>query len=302
MYVISFSIATVSIYYLIDVVENLILLILIGDIIATILIYIFGLILNNASIYDPYWSVAPIWIIIMYYLFGSFIFHPDHLIIIIPLGLWSIRLTYNWIKSFRDLSWQDFRYSDIKAKFPRIYPLVCFIGIMLIPTLLVFAGMIGFNSFLSSTPVYSNVVQATQLASYVQPKTTLYIFLIAGASLVLFGTIYQWISDYQKSKFLKDDNNCGKCIDTGLWNYSRHPNYFGEISIWWGIFLVSLVNFTWMSLVGPTAITLLFLFISIPMMERHLEKSRPEAFSEYKKEVRSSLFPWFRKKTKESSK
>jgi steroid 5-alpha reductase family enzyme len=86
-----------------------------------------------------------------------------------------------------------------------------------------------------------------------------------------------------------------KIINRGLWRYSRHPNYFGEVTMWWGLYILALsVPRGWISIIGPLTITSIILFVSgIPMTENLMENN--PAFADYKK--RSSIFiPWFPKK------
>jgi steroid 5-alpha reductase family enzyme len=102
------------------------------------------------------------------------------------------------------------------------------------------------------------------------------------------------VGDYQLKKFLKDPAHKGKIMDQGLWAYSRHPNYFGEVLQWWGIFLCAvLLPFGYLTAVGPLLITYLIVFISgVPMLEKKYE-GRPD-FEAYKKKT-SVFFPLPRK-------
>jgi steroid 5-alpha reductase family enzyme len=81
-------------------------------------------------------------------------------------------------------------------------------------------------------------------------------------------------------------------MNKGLWRYSRHPNYFGEVSFWWGLYFFGLAANAsyWWTIAGPIAITLLFLFISIPMMDKRSKERRPE-YAEHMKKI-SALVPW----------
>jgi steroid 5-alpha reductase family enzyme len=111
--------------------------------------------------------------------------------------------------------------------------------------------------------------------------------------LVLFGSvIYAFIADEQLRNFRKKLENKGKTITTGLWKLSRHPNYLGEIISWWGLFLFAIAadsQYYWVG-IGAMAITLLFLFASIPLIEkRNLE--RRLGYREYMKKT-PMLFPW----------
>jgi steroid 5-alpha reductase family enzyme len=111
---------------------------------------------------------------------------------------------------------------------------------------------------------------------------------IAGALVWLFGFLFEAVGDAQLTKFISDPANKGRLMQSGLWRYTRHPNYFGEVTQWWGIWLIALsVPNGWISVIGPLTITILILKVSgIPMLERKMEKN-PE-FAEYK--LRTSVF------------
>jgi steroid 5-alpha reductase family enzyme len=111
-----------------------------------------------------------------------------------------------------------------------------------------------------------------------------------GAGLWLAGFFFETVADYQLTRFMKDPANHGRIMQSGLWRYSRHPNYFGEVAQWWGLGLVALsVPGGWVALAGPLLITVLILKVSgIPLLERRL-RSRPE-FHEYAKRT-SPFFP-----------
>ena len=112
-----------------------------------------------------------------------------------------------------------------------------------------------------------------------------------GLAVWLLGFYFETVADAQLARFTKDPANKGKLLQRGLWAYSRHPNYFGEISQWWGIWLVALsVPFGAFTIIGPLTITYLILHVSgIPMLEKKMEKNHE--FAEYKKKT-SRFIPW----------
>lgn len=116
-----------------------------------------------------------------------------------------------------------------------------------------------------------------------------------GIAVWICGLLFEVIADYQLDAFRRDPANRGSIINRGLWRYSRHPNYFGEVVMWWGIFIIALsCEMGWVSIVGPLAITAMILFVSgIPMTERMMA-SRP-GYDEYRKRV-SAFIPWFPRK------
>jgi len=110
----------------------------------------------------------------------------------------------------------------------------------------------------------------------------------------LIGFLFESIGDYQLSRFIKNANNKGKVMKYGLWAFTRHPNYFGEVTLWWGIYLVALsVPYGWLTIISPITISFLLLYVSgIPMIERQFENNLE--FQRYKKET-SSFFPWVKR-------
>ena len=99
---------------------------------------------------------------------------------------------------------------------------------------------------------------------------------LSGLAVYAAGLIIESVSDYQKFIFKKQPDNKGKWMDKGLWHWSRHPNYFGEMLVWWGLFVVVvpyLTGLKLLALIGPVFITLLLLFVSgIPLLEKSAEK------------------------------
>ena len=196
-------------------------------------------------------------------------FQITHLLVLAPLAIWSLRLTLNWCSGFENLNWEDWRYRELKSQNPRISGIIVFTGIMLMPTCLVFLGTI---------PIWY-LFQA-QTISPVLPAI--------GGLIILLGTYLEHFADSQMRRYKKRANRT-PYIDEGLWRYSRHPNYLGEILIWAGVFIAGLVNFRLLSLPGVLLIILLFTFISVPMMERHILKKNAE-YAEYQKTVRPLVF------------
>lgn len=119
---------------------------------------------------------------------------------------------------------------------------------------------------------------------------TLGIVDVLGLLMWGVGFFFEAVGDYQLRVFKNDPKNKGKIMTTGLWQYTRHPNYFGEVTMWWGIFLIAThVPFAWVSLVSPVVITILILGVSgIPMLEKKYEGNAQ--FEAYKRRT-SAFFP-----------
>lgn len=122
------------------------------------------------------------------------------------------------------------------------------------------------------------------------PETPLGLRDLPGLAVWLYGFVFEAVGDRQLLKFIRDPANRGKLMTSGLWRYTRHPNYFGEVTLWWGIWLLALpLPNGWMTIIGPLTITTLILKVSgIPMLEKPYE-GRAD-FQEYKRRT-SAFFP-----------
>lgn len=252
-----------------------------ADFIATVVIFLFSLWQRNSSIYDPYWSVYPIFIAFWWFFEVGDAGNTVRNLLVVALVLaWGIRLTYNWARTWPGMIHQDWRYTKLAEDTGPFYWIVSFLGIHLFPTILVFGGCI---------PLYF-IFQMPEPAGLVD--------LVA--ALVTGGAIYiEFTADNQLLRF-RMEKNSGKAsgiLESGLWGYSRHPNYFGEIMFWVGLFLFSLPVFLdgiyWI-ISGAILMIILFVFISIPMMEKR--QMGKEGYAEYRKRV-SALIPLPRKKS-----
>jgi len=141
--------------------------------------------------------------------------------------------------------------------------------------------------------VISIVVQAGQIAPI--PEGLCWLDA-AGLLVWAVGFSFEALGDYQLSRFKADPNNRGKVMDQGLWAYTRHPNYFGESLIWWGIFLITLATpISLWTVISPATITFLLLKVSgVTLLEKTIVEKRP-AYRAYKENT-SAFIPWFPKK------
>ena len=129
---------------------------------------------------------------------------------------------------------------------------------------------------------------------HASPSSPLGFADVAAAIVLIVGFLFESVADRQLKTFLADPANKGHLMDRGLWAYSRHPNYFGEVTQWWGVFLLAAaLPYGLVTIVGPLTITALILFVSgVPLLEKKYA-GRPD-FEAYKR--RTSVFvPWFRK-------
>ncbi|MCD7936012.1 MAG: DUF1295 domain-containing protein [Tannerellaceae bacterium] len=246
-----------------------------ADFAATIFVWLGSAVFKNSSVYDPYWSVAPVILLTILAVYWHAVSLPA-LLMLTAIWVWGIRLTLNWAITFRCLSVQDWRYDKYKQEFPVIWQLVNFTGIHLMPTIIVFLAMIPAVYLLQ----YSFTANAWTFVAFF---------------LCLFAAFLQLVSDTQMHRFRHE---CpGQVCNRGVWRFSRHPNYLGEILMWWGIFgiLYSVGGSTYLwTATGAFVNTILFVFISIPLMEKRQLKNKP-AYEMYRKQT-GMLFPKFTQK------
>ena len=247
------------------------LLILIWHVYATVIVYIFSVILNNSSLYDPFWSVAPVPIVI-FLSFGMDTLDIK-LLVLIPICFWALRLTRNWLISWQGFTHEDFRYIDLKNTNRFKAEITNFFGIHLIPTLIVNFGLFPLVYFVDNSS-----------SSVSMP------LLYAASLFTMLSVILETVSDEQMRNFRSNPANKGKTMKYKLWKYSRHPNYLGEVLFWYGIYFMGLSTGLlpiW-TLLCPTVMLALFIFISIPMMDKRSIKNRPN-YKEYMDKTSSLL-------------
>ena len=239
---------------------------LLADVAATVLTFMFSLIFRNASVYDPYWSVQPIVILLAFAIGKPMAFHQ--LLLLICVCFWGVRLTANWAYTFHGMTHQDWRYTMLKEKTGKFYPVINFIGIHMVPTLVVYGCTVP-------------AVYAFLHTGHWNIGSILFFCLSVGAATL------QGIADIQMHRFRK--NRTGTFNRVGLWKYSRHPNYLGEILMWWGVALavICVHPASWYLCAGAVANTALFLAVSIPLADNN--QAKKPGFAEYKKQTRMLL-------------
>ena len=238
---------------------------LLADVVMTVVIWCFGLLYGNVSVYDPYWSVIPP-VFFTLWAFYKDCFTLPVILLLVSVWWWGIRLTGNWAWTFQGLAHEDWRYTRYREQMsPFLFQLTNFFGLNMMPTLLVFACMLpGFGLFEAAGPANA--------------------LTWAGFAVCIGAATLQLVADTQIHRFRAAHPR--RVCDAGLWKHGRHPNYFGEIMMWWGVWVMyaSLRGIDWLML-APFAMTDLFLFVSIPMMERRQLAHKPE-YAAYRKRTR----------------
>ncbi|OHE45357.1 MAG: steroid 5-alpha reductase, partial [Tenericutes bacterium RIFOXYA12_FULL_35_10] len=203
-------------------------------------------------------------------------YHLYQIVITALVLLWGFRLFFyiglrNWSKP------EDFRYVNMRKNWGKhVHLKAYFIVFMLQMTFLLIVSL----------PI--------QLSAYVDVAIDLtgYIIIGVGVLLWIIGFIFEAVGDQQLKTFKSNPENKGKIMQSGLWKYTRHPNYFGEAVMWWAVWIVSMSTLSWMNvigIIGPIFITYLLLFVSgVPLLEKKYKNN--EAFQAYAKKT-SIFFP-----------
>jgi len=234
---------------------------------------------EDNSIIDTAWGLGFI-LLALYSFFSAEHIVQRHILITILVLIWGFRLSgyitlKNWGKS------EDPRYKawrDAWMKYGKGY----FFGRSFLQIYMLQALFL----FIISLPII--VVNAST-------KSALSLLDIIGVLVWLTGFIFESVGDYQLLLFLKEEKNHGSILMSGLWRYTRHPNYFGEMLIWWGLFLIAInVPYGWITCISPLTISYLLFFVSgIPMTESLFDGH--EEYEKYKRQT-SAFFPWFVRK------
>jgi steroid 5-alpha reductase family enzyme len=246
----------------------------VADLVATVVIFALSMLLANSSLYDPYWSVAPPVVAVAWAAISPAGLTDGatarQVVVIALVLLWAIRLTGNWAIGWHGLTQEDWRYvmmrDDTHGRLP--WFLVSFVGVQLVPTLVVFVGLLPLWPALGAPRHSFNVLDGVAV-------------VITAVAIVV-----ETVADNQMRAFARNPDSRGRTIDVGLWSRSRHPNYLGEISFWCGLYLFGLAAdpHWWWTIAGPAVMVLLFQTASIPMMETRSMQRRPD-YADYQARV-----------------
>jgi len=231
--------------------------------------------IRNNSIVDMGWGAGFV-VVAFVTLLSQGAYAERNLLITLLITIWGGRLTYyivrrNWGKP------EDFRYAKWRKEW----------GSWLVPRAFLQVFMLqGLLMLIIGYPII--VVNSS-------PQPGLNFIDYLGLFIWITGFFFESVGDKQLAEFKKDPANKGHVIQSGLWKYTRHPNYFGEATMWWGIFLLTIsVPLGWSAVISPLTITLMLLYVSgVPMLEKKY-KDNPE-FQEYARRT-NKFFPWVPKK------
>jgi len=238
--------------------------------------WVISLIYKNVNIVDSLWGLG--FVLIAWITFGlSDGYWGRKLLLAGITTIWGLRLAAY-------LTWRNFgkeedrRYGSWRDEYGERFWIVSLFNVFLVQALVLW--------------VIALTVQYGQTAE-IPARPTL--FDAVGAVVALTGIVFEALADWQLARFKADPSNQGKVMDRGLWAYSRHPNYFGEVLVWWGVFIVTLAvpNGAW-TIISPVTITVVLIKVTgVALTEKTILEKRPE-YREYIRKT-SAFVPWFPK-------
>jgi steroid 5-alpha reductase family enzyme len=234
-----------------------------------VLFWLWSLAKDDVSIVDSLWSLMFLVVAAVYAALADAT-GPRTLLVLALVAIWAIRLSAYITVRNHGLP-EDYRYQQIRRnnepgfRFKSLY--------------IVF-GLQALLAWGISLPL----VVATSGQAILGP------FDYAGIALWLVGVLFEAVGDLQLARFKRDPENRGRVLDTGLWRYTRHPNYFGNFTLWWGFYLIALSAGGWWTIVSPLLMSFLLLRVSgVALLEKDIGERRP-AYAGYIRRT-NAFFP-----------
>jgi steroid 5-alpha reductase family enzyme len=238
---------------------------------AFVALWLLSLPLRNASIVDPFWGSAFVLVAWLTALRGG-PGGPRAVLALALVTLWGLRLTVHLLVRNAGHG-EDRRYAAMRAGHGERFWWVSLATVFLLQAAL---------AWVISLPV--------QLA-VATPSSRLGLLDVAAVAVFAVGLFFEVVGDVQLARFKADASSRGRALTTGLWRYTRHPNYFGDACAWWGLGLLGVAAGAWWTMAGPALLTFLLLRVSgVALLERDLAERRP-AWRDYAART-SAFFPW----------
>lgn len=234
-----------------------------------VIAWIHSIIIGNVAIVDSLWSLFFLIAALNFGYYASDL-SIGGIAVIVMVTVWSLRLSiYITVRNWGEE--EDHRYQKIRENNQPYFWLKSLYIVFLLQGLL---------AWIISLPLMPAIMETTVLG----PLQWL------GIALWAVGVFFEAVGDYQLSRFKADPDNKGKVMNTGLWRYTRHPNYFGDFCVWWGFYLVAAGTGAWWSIVSPIIMSFLLLKVSgVAMLESDISERRPK-YKDYIKRT-NAFFP-----------
>ena len=221
-------------------------------------LWLVSLALRNSSIVDIWWGPAILLVGITYFVSDAGEGSRGRLMLAL-VTIWALRLAVH-IGARNIGHGEDFRYAAWRAQNPSSWWLRSYFKVFLLQ---------GVIAWIVALPLFYAITSATPVHFTIWDQ--------AGALIFAIGFFFEGIGDEQLRRFKADPGNKGRVMNTGLWRYTRHPNYFGEAVLWWGLGLIGAATPSgWIGLIGPAIITFLLIRVSgVAMLEKALRETKP---------------------------
>lgn len=244
-------------------------------------LWVISLILKNSSIVDIFWGFGFVVTAWLYYALTPEGFQWRKLLIMLLVFIWGMRLTIHIYLRNRGEG-EDYRYAQWREEAGNSWWWKSFFKVFLLQGLIMW------------------LVSAPLLAAMVSPTPArLTVLDILGVIIWGIGFYFEAVGDWQLAQFKSDPANEGKVLRSGVWRYTRHPNYFGDAAQWWGFYTIA-AN-TWLgaaTIFSPILMTLLLVRVSgVALLEKNLKETKPK-YRDYV-ETTNAFFPWFPKESQE---
>lgn len=241
------------------------------------ILWLVSIIIKNVSIVDLFWGFGFVLVTLFYFIKTDGLNHRK-IILMTMVAVWGMRLSI--YLAWRNIGkGEDFRYREFRKRYgEKSYWWFSYFQTFL------FQGIL---MWLISAPLLGS--------QYYGASKDLGIFDYAGIIFWIFGFIFEAGGDFQLARFKADPKNKGRVLNLGFWRYTRHPNYFGDSSVWWGYALICIAAGSYIPVLGSVLMTTVIIKVSgVAILEKSLKVQKPE-YNEYIRKT-SAFFPWFPKK------
>lgn len=210
--------------------------------------------INRNDIADIAWGLGFIYVAIIAALRTGTLYEPRMLVYIVLVSIWGLRLSFHIYQRNRNKP-EDYRYQQWRRDWGRWFYVRSYLQVFLLQGL------------------FMGIVSLSAISISVSSTKSLSVLDFVAILVWIIGFLFESIADFQLSQFKRDPKNHGKIMQTGLWAYSRHPNYFGETVQWWGLWILTLsTSFYGLALISPVTISYLLIFVSgVPLLEKKYE-------------------------------
>jgi len=236
-----------------------------------------SVIIKNVSIVDLFWGMGFVIVNAVYFYYSGDFFHRKILLLVL-VTIWGLRLSL--YLAWRNIGkGEDFRYQEFRKN----YGAERYWWFSFFQTFLLQGALI----MLVSLPLLGVNAQTDSNSLHWMDYLGILVFMI--------GFIFEAGGDFQLARFKNNPDNKGKVLNTGLWKYTRHPNYFGDSAVWWSFGLFSIAAGGYWQIIGSILMTLIIIKVSgVSLLEKTLNVTKPQ-YRDYIQKT-NSFFPWFPKK------